>query len=327
MSDLLVLGKAEIEKLFTPDVALESQRRAFRSLGHGHAVQPERIMVSTDRSAMFAYAAKVDEEAAAVCKFGAMVPANPGRGLPSVSATIIVLDPVDGRPVALLEATTITTLRTAAASAVAVEALARPDAQVLAIIGTGVQAVAHARLISAVLNVSEIRLFGRDETRRAATRAVLEDLLEVDVVASPTADAAVRGADVVLTCTTSTTPVIDASAVAEGALVISVGSFSADRSELPTGLFRRCHKVVVDHLELSKEFGGCVIDAATDGTLDFDEVVQLGDILVGNSAGRQSGSDIIVFNSVGLGVQDAAAAEVVLQVARSAGVGQPLRFG
>lgn len=120
---------------------------------------------------------------------------------------------------------------------------------------------------------------------------------------------------------------IDASAVAEGALVVSVGSFSADRSELPIELFRRCNKVVVDHLELSKEFGGCVIDAATDGALDFDEVVQLGDILVGNSAGRQSDSDIIVFNSVGLGVQDAAAAEVVLRVARSAGVGQPLHFG
>ncbi|MBC9955619.1 ornithine cyclodeaminase family protein [Yimella sp. cx-51] len=320
----LVLNASDIEEIFTPDIAIASQQEAFEGLGRGTAVQPERIVMTDDHSDTFCYAAKVSPTSGGVCKFGAVVPGNTAHGLPSISATVLVLDPEYGTLAAILDGTTVTTMRTAAASAVAVRALARNDSSVLAVIGAGVQGVAHAHLIGEVLDLSEIRIFSPDEAQcRSAVDAVAAKTAARVSVATSAAEA-VRDADVIVTCTTSSTPVLQSTEVADGATVVSVGSFAADRNELDTSLMKRAAAVVVDHLEVAKVHAGSVRAAVADGALELRDVQQLGDVLVGSAIARQDDSQVIVYNTVGIGMQDAAAAEAILSTAREMGRGTPL---
>lgn len=320
----LLLSASDIKSVFTAPVAIASQQAAFEGLGRGTAVQPERIVMTDARTDTFCYAAKVSPESGAVCKFGAVVPGNTAYGLPSISATILVLDSEYGTLAAVLDGTTVTTLRTAAASAVAVRALARSDAHVLAVIGAGVQGIAHAELIGEVLDLTEIRIFSPDQQQCSSAVQTIAGQTSARVIAATSSSEAARGADVIVTCTTSSTPVLDDTDVLDGATVVSVGSFAADRSELPTALLGRAARVVVDHRKVSSVHAGSVLAAVSAGNLQFDEVLEIGDVLVGNVVARQSDSEVIIYNTVGIGVQDAAAAEAILAAARRAGLGTPL---
>ena len=159
-SDMLVLSAADVERLFTLNVAIESQRAAFTALGRGTAVLPPRLLVpGAGESVAFCYAARLSPGGAAVSKFGSVNPANSARGLPSVTALVTVLDAETGQPVAVMDGTSVTTIRTSAASAVAASVLARPGARTLAVLGSGVQAKAHVTALSAVLDLDEVRIW------------------------------------------------------------------------------------------------------------------------------------------------------------------------
>ncbi|GMA41979.1 ornithine cyclodeaminase family protein [Mobilicoccus caccae] len=318
---LLVLDAATITELYPPEVAIESQRRAFTQLGLGVAQQPERLLMDgPGGSSTFCYAAKIAPDAPSVSKFGSVVPANARRGLPSISAVVMVLDAETGTPAALLDGTTVTTLRTAAASAAAVERLAVAGADVLAVVGTGVQAEAHARLISHALPLREVRIAGLDRQEARGLAGRLADL-DVTTVACDWACEACAGAQVVALCTTSLDPVLDDGDVAAGTTVVTVGSFAPDRAEVPTALMAGADLVVVDHREIAVAQAGSVVRAHAEGVLAHDELVELGAIFAGSHPGRTGSEQIVVHNSVGIGVQDAAAAEAILHAASVAGRG------
>lgn len=319
---LLILTEPDVRRLLTLDAAIDSQRECFRALGAGEAVLPARLLLDgAEGSVAFCYAARLRPDAPAVSKFGSVNPGNAAVGLPVVNAAVLVLDPVTGLPAALVDGTSVTEIRTAAASAVAAEALA-PTATSLAVLGTGVQGLAHVRALALTHTLSAVALWGRDPARlESAVATLAAELPNVEVRAAASAQEAVRDSKVVVLATTSTTPVVETGWLSPGATVISVGSFAPDRHEYAQDLVAAAATVVVDDLDTAAEHAGPIAEALRTGTLTGDAISTLGGVLVGTAPGRRGPDDVVLYNSVGIGAQDAAAAVVLLDRARAAGAG------
>jgi len=318
----LLLDHDQVAELFDLDSGLASQREAFSRLGRGEADQPVRLTlpVAPDDSLAFCYAARLAPGSGAVSKFGSVNPANATSGLPTVSATVLVLDPGDGRLVAIIEGTSLTALRTSAASALAASLLARPGASTAAVLGPGVQGRGHVRAFAHALPLQEIRVWGRDRQATEGTAAALDQEVGPRVLAAATIPEALAGADVVATCTGST-PLVEADWLAHGATVISIGSIAPDRTEVDLGVVAAAGTVVVDHPPAALEHAGPVIQALAAGVLRETDLVGLGDVVSGRHPGRRAPDDLVFYNSLGLGVQDAAAAWAIVRRAGSLGVG------
>ena len=226
----LVLSAADVERLLTPDVAIESADRAFRSLALGDADLAEKVLFEggDGYATSLVYAARASAGAPVATKLVSVSPDNPARGLPLISATVLLTDPVTGLVQAMLDGTSLTTLRTAAASALSVRLLARPESAVLAIIGSGVQARAHVHAIRHGRELADTRIWSPDAAHREACAADLGG--EARAVAS--AAEAIAGADVIACCTHSAEPVLHGADVPAGCHVISVGSYLPDRAEV-----------------------------------------------------------------------------------------------
>jgi ornithine cyclodeaminase/alanine dehydrogenase-like protein (mu-crystallin family) len=317
----LLLGAAEVARVFDLDTALASQREAFGRLGRGEADQPARLMlpVARDGSLAFCYAARLAPDSGAVSKFGSVNPDNAAAGRPTVSATVLVLDPDDGHLVAIVEGTTLTALRTSAASALAATLLARPGAATAAVLGPGVQGRGHVRALAHALPLQEVRLWGRDRHAAGQAAADLDREVRPHVLAAATVAEAVAGADIVATCTASPSPLVEAGQLGPGATVISIGSITPDRSEVGLGVL--AGTVVVDHPPAALDHAGPVIQALAAGLLRQSDLVGLGEVAAGHLPGRQGPDDLVFYNSLGLGVQDAAAAWAIVERARRLGVG------
>ena len=302
-----------VRENFTLKRAFDSQRDAFRALGNGTAVLAHRVTLEgADGSIAFSYLARLTPDGDAVNKLGSVNPGNADRGEPTISATVYVLDAQTGRPAATLEATELTTLRTAAASALAVEQMAHGDAATLGIIGAGVQARAHAMAISRVRDLREILIAARSAERAARVVDELTPLLGARLRVASAEEAA--GADILATCTTSCGPVLETPWISPGAMVVSVGAFAPDRIELPASLLERAERVVVDHVPTASEQSGSVLQwIGQDPVLAESALLGLGDVVTGRARSRVTADGIIVYLSVGLGIQDAAAAVELLR--------------
>jgi ornithine cyclodeaminase len=303
------LDADEVLRLLDLDTAYASQVAAFRALGEGAADLAERLILAggDGDATAFCYAARLRPGTGAVCKFGAVGADNASLGLPAVSATVLVLDAHTGVPVALLDGDAITERRTAAATAVAVDVLAHPDAQTLAVLGCGLQGRAHLAALRHARSYREVRLWDRTPGRAA------ELARDGAVAAVGEVRECVAGADVVVCCTSSPAPVLDAAWLSSGCTIVSIGSYAADLSEVGVDVVQRADHVVVDHRDTSLRQSGPIVAAVRDGLVSPGELVELGD-LVANGRGLRNGRDEIVFyTSVGIGVQDAAAALAVLE--------------
>lgn len=316
--DVLFLTGEQVSRLLGLDAAIASQRAAFTALGADAADLPGKIMHPSrfDDSVVFAYVSRLSADTGAVAKFGSVNPGNAASGLPTVHAVITVLDPVTGRPAAVMDGTAITTLRTAAASAVAVDVLSTPGGADLALLGSGTQALAHARAVARVRELKSVRLWSPTERNRARAAQELTAELGVAVEGVGTAEEAVTGASLVAACTLSTTPVVQGQWLAPGCTVVSVGSFEPGRREVDDDVLLRAASVVVDDPATAAEHAGPVVHALREGALDPEDLVGLGAVLTGQSFPRSGPGDIVYYNSVGLGIQDAAAAWAVVEAAR-----------
>jgi ornithine cyclodeaminase/alanine dehydrogenase-like protein (mu-crystallin family) len=325
-SGLLFLSSDDVARIYDPAMAIESQRVAFAALGARTAVQPGKLMVGNpaDGSVAFCYAARLSPHDGAVSKFGSVNPANTAGGLPSIAAVIVVLDPVTGRPAAIMDGAVITTRRTAAASAVAVEALSARDAACLAVLGCGTQGREHVRTLPRVRPIKAVRLWAPSAARRAAAARELAAETGLDVRACATAREAVAGAQIVALCTLSSDPLIESSWLAPGATVVSIGSIEPDRREVGADVVTGAARVVVDDPDTAAAHAGPIVDALRTGGLTRADLIGLGDVLAGKEPGRVRRDDLIYYNSTGLGVQDAAAATAVLARARRDGIGRRL---
>jgi len=244
-----------------------------------------------------------------------VLPDNPVSGLPSHQAAIMLFDPASGALLGVTDGRYITEARTAAVSAVSVRHMARSDARVLAIIGSGVQAHSHLEALPLVREFREIRVWSPNTLRRRHIAA------QHQVAACDTAEHAVRGADVVVLATAATTPVIDDGWVAPGTHVIAVGACRPTHRETDSRLVARSH-LVVDSRAAAMRESGDILMAIEDGSITADHVhAELGEVAAGKRSGRQNAAQVTIFKSLGLAIEDVVSAGLAYRRAMSAGQG------
>jgi alanine dehydrogenase len=311
---MLVLTRTDVEALLDLDALLEALAGAHAELSSGAASLPPRVAAFAGDAGLLGAMPAYLPSAGLGCKLVSLFPGN--RDRPTHQAAIALFDPATGTPVALMDGTYVTAARTAAASALAARLLARPDARVLAILGTGVQARSHARAFARIRDWDEVRVAGRDPAKAEGIAT------ELGFEAAASFEEAVRGADVVAAVTHAAEPVVLADWVAPGTHVGSVG-YNAPGSELDPALVREA-TVVVESRESS--LAPPPAGAPELAGLDPASVAELGEIVAGTRPGRTSPEEITLYKSVGVAVQDLAAAALVLAAAREQGVGQEIEL-
>lgn len=320
---MLVLSRAEVEALLDPDLLIDALAAAMADLSAGRASVPNRVAAEVPEApgALLAMPAFLPSAGALTTKLVSLFPGNTDR--PTHQAVIACFDPADGTPVALLDGTAITELRTAACSALATRLLAREDVRVLAVLGTGVQARAHGRLVPRVRRFERLVVAGRDRGKAEALARELSTELGIPAEAGSFEDA-VRAADVVCACTHSPEPVVRRAWLRDGAHVTSVGFNTAGREV--DGETVRDALVVVESrgAALAPPPAGSndLLWPIRDGLITPDHVhAELGELVMGTVPGRTSPDQVTLYKSVGNAVEDAAAAALVLAEARRRGRG------
>jgi ornithine cyclodeaminase/alanine dehydrogenase-like protein (mu-crystallin family) len=317
-----VYGAAEISEAVDVGRLLDAVEAAFRDVAAGRDRSPLRFHVPLANGDLLLMPGVREGGSGSSVKLVTVLPENAARGLPTVQAVVIWLDGETGTPVAVLDGTTLTAMRTGAASGVATRLLAREDAAVLAMLGTGGQAAWQVRAVMAARPISEVRAFSRDAAARERFAAEIGAELGdgVRVVAAGSAQEAVSEADVVCCATPSSQPVFDASWLRPGAHVNGVGAFRLGMVELPPELFARAAVVAVDSRDAALAEAGDLVAAIDAGHLGADAFVEIGTIGREWAATRDPQA-ITVFKSVGLAIQDVAAAELVVPATKPGATG------
>ncbi len=318
----LLLGEADVARLLPMDECVEVMAEALAALERGDMEQPLRFVVRPAEAAglmglMPAYRAR--PEAAYGLKAVCVFPGNPARGLDAHQGAVLLFDGETGELSAALNASAITAIRTAAVSAVATRLLAREDARGLAILGAGVQARSHLEAMALVRPFERARVWTRTPERAQALAAEAGTPFPVEVAGS--AEEAVRDADVVCTTTTAREPILRRAWLREGAHVNAVGSSIPTTRELDTETMAAA-TLFVDRRESTVNEAGDFLFPQREGAISPDHIrAELGEVLTGRAEGRTSPGELTVFKSLGLAVEDLAAAEHLYRRARETGAG------
>ncbi len=321
---LRILTADDVRQALPMPEAIDAMRAAFAELARGHAQSPQRLSVTTQAGVSLFMPAYLSDSGALAQKIVSVFPNNPARGLPTIHGLVIVLDPDTGQPRALLEGATLTAIRTGAASGLATQLLARARAQIFALIGAGGQAYDQVRAVLAVREIFEVRI----ASRGGESAARLAEQLRQEGVNARAMDVrgAVQGADIITTVTDSKTPVFLDADVAPGAHINLVGAYTREMQEAPASTIMRA-KVYVDDVMAAAHEAGDLIKPVRAGLYSMNDLTgTLGQLLLGEIPGRESEEEITVFKSVGLAVQDAAAAARALARAEALGLGETIEL-
>jgi len=285
----------DVRSTLTYESLIPAMERALADYTAGKAVQPVRTTIPVGEHGGFLFVMPAYASGALGAKLVTFFPKN--VGIESHFATIQLFRPETGEPLASMDGSLVTEMRTAAVSAVATDKLARRDASVLAILGAGVQARSHLAALSHVRSFKEVRVFSpRSGAAFARTHGV---------IASPNAESCVRGADVIVVATTSATPVLHGAWLADGAHINSVGAARPDWRELDDACVARATVFVDSRAGAEVESG----DVRAAGRID----AELGDVILGKHPGRTSDAEVTWFKSLGMAVEDVVAADLVLK--------------
>jgi ornithine cyclodeaminase/alanine dehydrogenase-like protein (mu-crystallin family) len=327
MSELLVLAHEDVKRLLPMEDCIELMADALADLARERSWQPLRFVVRPpeEQSLMGLMPAhRSSDHPAYGLKTVCIFPDNPARGLDPHQGGVMLFDGETGQLRALIDASAVTSIRTAAVTGVATRVLAREDSRVLAIIGSGVQARAHLEAMTKVRPFEEARVWSRTPEHARAFAADAE--APFPIVAVETAEEAVRGADVVVTVTSAREPVVEGSWLPPGAHVNAVGSSIPTARELDSATIAAA-AVFVDRRESTLNESGEFLRAVEEEGIGPDHIrAELGEVLVGSHEGRSSDDELTVFISLGLAVEDLAAADYLYQRARSEGVGAVVPF-
>lgn len=318
-----ILNQAEVTALLPMEECIEVMDRVLRTLSSGGAVLPLRsgLRLPEGRGIFGVMPAALADPLSLGLKAIAVFPGNDGTAYDSHQGLVLLFDPEHGFPIAIMDASSVTAIRTAAVSGVATRALARQDAGDLAILGSGVQARSHLQAMAAVRPLSRVRAWSPNRVRLEAFVRWAEERLGITVEAMASPREAVTGANLICTVTASRTPVVESAWLSDGAHVNAVGSSIPSARELDTATIVR-GRLVVDRLESAlNEAGDFLIPRAEGAVSDGHILGELGDVLLGRLEGRTGPGDLTIFKSLGLAVEDLAAAEHVLRRAEARGVG------
>jgi alanine dehydrogenase len=318
-----VFRAEEIQKLITPRSLVEVLRHAFQA----DLVCPPRQIVAVPGSTqqrLCLIMPAFDGSGAGAVKLVTVFPGNAARAFPTIQAAILLFSE-DGTPVAMLDGTIVTRLRTAAASALASTFLSRQDSAHLVIIGTGSLAPHMAAAHAAVRPIRRISICGRREAAAERTAAAIRLMVkpEVEVLSASSVETAVASADIVSCVTSSATPVLAGRWLREGALVDLVGGFSPDKREADDDVMRRS-RIFVDTFEGAMTEAGDILDPLSRGVIAREQVeAELADLVSGRHVGRVTDKELVTFKSVGTAIEDLAAAQAVLAAASDSDNGNP----
>jgi len=315
-----LISRSQVAEILTHDACIDAVEKAFRLLGEGKLARPEILGVHVEGGGFHvkAGAAALDGEWFAA-KINANFPANPQRfGLPTIQGLVALFDAGSGRPLALLDSSELTALRTAAATAVAARYLARPDSTTATIVGCGRQADAQLQALGRVLPLERAFALDADRSRAEAYAREMTSKLALEVTPVDDLASALSKTDVLVTCTSSRTPFVRRMDVRPGTFIAAVGADSEDKQEIEETLMA-ASAVVVDLLSQAALIGD-LHHAIARGLMRAEDVrAELGAVVAGRAAGRESPEEITIFDSTGIALQDLAAAVAVYERARGRG--------
>lgn len=299
------IDREEVSRRLTYEVCIPTIRGAMIAFSRGETLQTLRSIIPMEKGRMFGIMpGALGPQAPFGAKLISIFPENVAQGGQSHQGLVILFDPSSGAPVCILHAGEITAIRTAAASAVATDALARQDAHHLAILGTGEQATTHARAIAKVRNLESITIWGRSSARAGALAALLHSELSLPVAPVPSANEAVCHADIICTVTSSHEPILQGAWLRPGTHLNLVGSSHAGPTEVDNDLVVRSRFIVDSRAGVLAQ-GAEFLRAKGAGLITDDHIVaEIGQVLAGEIPGRRSPDEITVYKSLGHIVQD-----------------------
>jgi ornithine cyclodeaminase len=326
---ILILSRSDVERLLPVRDCIPVMEEALSALARGECHQPLRTIVRPPQAAgllglMPAYASGSLGHYYGL-KAVSVFPGNVARGKDAHQGSVLLYSGETGELLAVMDGSAVTAIRTAAVTAVATRKLAREDARVLALIGAGHQALPHLEALASVRRFEEVRLAAR---RVESARRFVETVaprFDFRLVAADTVESAVTGADVITALTNSRQPVLMGRWIGAGAHVNLVGASQPDAREADTDAMSRS-TVFVDRRESTLNESGDYLAAAREGLIGPRDLIELGDVLTGKHPGRRSGDEITLFKSLGLAVEDLAAAAFLLRRAGEKGAGASVPF-
>jgi ornithine cyclodeaminase len=326
---VLILSQRDVRALLAMRECMEAMAEALRSLARGQVVLPLRpVMWLPGKVGALGM---MPAHSAALDRFGVKVvsvfPGNHGTPYDAHQGTVMLFEAKHGRLLALMDATEITAIRTAAVSGVATETLANPEAGDLAILGSGTQAHTHLQAMAQARTLRRVRVWSRSAANARAFAAREAGTVPVAIEVCDTARAAVMGADLICTTTSSPEPVLLGEWLTPGVHINAAGSSVATAREMDGAAMAR-GRLYVDRRESTLNESGDFLMARREGALtDASILGELGEVLIGSRSGRQSPADVTIFKSLGIAVEDLASAEFLYRKALELGAGQRVEMG
>lgn len=314
----LLLTEADVRSLLTMPLALEAVEESFRRLAGGAVLVQPRHRLNVPGKSYLHYMAAADSAAGYM---GMKIYTTSRQGLRFL---VPLFDANTGDSLALIEADYLGQVRTGAASGVATKFLAREDAATVAIIGTGSQAKTQLEAVVPVRKIKEIRAYGRDRARRETFASEMAVRLKTRAIAVDSAERAARDADIVITATTSTRPVLEGKWLAPGAHINAIGANFPQKRELDDEAIRRCDLIAVDSREQSKMEAGDLIDTLRDDDSGWGRVRELSAIVAGKAKGRTNANEVTLFKSSGIASEDVAVAGRIYELALERHIGRQI---
>jgi ornithine cyclodeaminase/alanine dehydrogenase-like protein (mu-crystallin family) len=324
----LILDQEQVKRLLPMKHCITLMREALSTLARGASINPLRFVFHPNGTSRLLSMMPAYANASELLGMKIVTVSERGQGsqYDAHQGLVVLFDPQHGTPSAIFEASSITAIRTAAVSAVATDLLAGPQAGDLAILGSGVQARAHLEAMTLIRPVRRIRVYSRDFANRRAFVAYAANSLGLKVEAMPSVRDALEGADLICTTTSSASPIVEGRWLEPGTHINAVGSCIPTAREFDTDAMRRA-RLFVDSRESAANESGDFVMAVRDGGIRADAIVcELGELLLGRN-GRSSPADVTLFKSLGLAVEDLAAANYVLSQAEERRIGARIDLG
>jgi alanine dehydrogenase len=320
---MLLLSEKQVKTLIDIDELTETLESAHIQYSTGKAVMPVRLVVPLPQiqGRITSMPGFLNEEQALGMKVVTYFQENPRRGLPAILATIMLFSAETGKMTAAMDGSYITAIRTACASAMATKALANPETPVLGILGAGVQARAHIQALSHVRKFSKIKIHSPSGASAASIKKDMEMEIGIAIEIAENAEAAVRNADIVVTVTTAKEPILQSDWLKPGAHINAVGSHRPDLREIDGVTLARA-KIVVDSREAIMAECGDILLAIKEKSILPDAIhAEIGEVLAGAKSARIGVNEVTLYKSVGIAIQDVAAAALVYRKASQLGIG------
>ncbi|MSP37970.1 MAG: ornithine cyclodeaminase family protein [Deltaproteobacteria bacterium] len=320
---MLALSETQVQSLIDIDELIAALERAHVQYSTGKAVMPVRLVVPLPQidgriTSMPGY---LCDDKALGMKVVTYFQDNPKQNLPAILATIMLFSSATGKMIAVMDGGYITAIRTACASALATQALANPDTPVLGILGAGVQARAHIQALNRVRKLSRIKLYSPSGKSATTIKNEMEKQIGIPIQICRNAEEVVRGSDLLVTVTTAKEPIVIAEWLKPGVHINAVGSHRPDQREIDSATLKRAKVVVDSRPAIMAECGDILLALKEKSITEANIHGEIGEVLAGTKAGRINGDEITLYKSVGIAIQDVAAAQLVYRKALAQNVG------